>query len=628
MLRKCLGLLFVVFILTPVLPAMAHANLVRSEPPANTRLDTPPDELRIYFTEPLEAGFSQIEILNSQGEVLDLPSSTMSETDNQLLILSTKTLSDGIYTVSWRVVSQTDGHLTQGSFPFTIGLSHAISTSHTTITNETIPIASSVIRWINLFTLACLVGSIGFLVFVWYPAVPEGNPDIENSMRKLIYVAWLSVGSASILILLLQAQIVSGGDWQITFESLPQVILATRFGDLWIVRVILWFIFGFILRRSSQLSLPSSIILFTIGAIFLMTQSLFSHASGAVDTVPAVIADWLHLLAMSIWVGGLMQFIVIIPQIKTLLGYLALIVAYFSNMARLSVVILVITGTYAAWLHIGSLDALLTTFYGQAMLIKFLLFLPLLFIGAINLLLTGRGLRSGDGVWSKRLQYLIVAEIMLVIGVMGAVSVMTAISPARISVVAREAVPPEPETNTFFEMVLEDEMMIHLSVEPGYIGENTFYVDLFNEETLEIIDDASLIRLRFESEGNNLGESELRPELQDDGRYIVSGSNLSVGGDWRIRMTIQRPDEFDTVVDFEPTISEYLLPEMPEFSPAPMMYSRMTALIITGVSSMLAGALFLFFQRPIIITPQSVLIVIFIFAGIIITLNGLTILFS
>src|SRR5690606_25557157 len=122
----------------------------------------------------------------------------------------------------------------------------------------------------------------------------------------------------------------------------------------------------------------------------------------------------------------------------------------------------------------------------------------------------------------------------------------------------------------------------HLTIEPGTVGENTFYVDLYDQESNTIIDDASLIRLRFESETDNLGESELRPTLQG-GRYVVQGANLSVAGDWQIRMTIQRPNEFDTVLDFEPSISLAQQAVMPDFDPTPSRFKRGIALVITGI---------------------------------------------
>jgi hypothetical protein len=270
-----------------------------------------------------------------------------------------------------------------------------------------------------------------------------------------------------------------------------------------------------------------------------------------------------------------------------------------------------------------------TTRYGQAMSIKLMLFLPLLAMGAVNLLLTGQGLQDGKPIWSKRLKVLVGLEIALAIAILAAVGVMTAIAPARITLAARDAAPPPPENHSFFEMAFDDDLMVHFSIEPGTVGDNTFFVDLYNLETGEVLTDASLIRLRFEAEDANLGESELRPELNANGRYVISGSNLSLAGAWRIRMTIQRPEEFDTVVDFEPSIiSPEPAPPVPEFNPTPPTQSRALALICTGIAGILMSLVFLLRMRPITLNPQTLLTIVFLKGSIIILQSGIQILGS
>ena len=602
MLRQLSPVLFALIFIY-VIPAHAHANLRRSEPSANVRVDTAPDALYLYFSEPLEAEFSRIELRNIEDEILDTAPAILSDDDASILIQPVEDLADGIYTVAWRVVSQTDGHLTRGSFPIIIGdVSFFAELSDIPVDDE-IPVISSLIRWFNLLSLAWFAGSIAFLTFIWQESQFTQYTAVENRMRRIILAGWLGTGIATLLILVLQAQIASGEDWRAFFTILPQLIGGSRFGNLWIIRLILWSIAGIIIwKYSPQKPVSNSILLIIAGSI-LITQSLFSHASGSVDARSAVFADWMHLLAMSFWIGGLIQLLFVIPSMRKQLNDLAILVARFSNMARLSVMILVISGVYAAWLHIGTIEALLNTSYGLAMTVKLLLFSPLLLIGAINLLLTGQGLKNGKAIWSKRLQILVALEITLAILIIGAVGVMTAIAPARTTMALREAVPPPPQANPYFEMAIEDEMMIHFSIEPGTVGQNTFYVDLYDEAGSSVINDASLIRLRFENESDNSGQSELRPELQEDGRYTVSGANLSAEGDWQIRMTIQRPDEFDTVLDFEPSISLPEQPAIPDFDPAPSQSNRGFALLITGLAGTVSGLIFLFFQRPLRLKP-------------------------
>src|SRR5690606_27774638 len=142
-------------------------------------------------------------------------------------------------------------------------------------------------------------------------------------------------------------------------------------------------------------------------------------------------ADWLHLAASSIWIGGLVLFIVLIGTVRRQFSpatpVVSRMVGYFSNYMRAAVALLAVTGVYSAWLHVGSVEALFTTTYGQALVIKSVLIAPLLLIALVNLVLTQRRLDSGQAVWVGYLRQLIGAEIALTVGILGAVGVMTSI---------------------------------------------------------------------------------------------------------------------------------------------------------------------------------------------------------
>src|SRR6185436_14029858 len=97
-------------------------------------------------------------------------------------------------------------------------------------------------------------------------------------------------------------------------------------------------------------------------------------------------------------------------------------------------------------------------------------------------------------------------------------------------------------------------------------------------------------------ETQNYGESELRPTAQADapGVYTISGANLSVTGEWRIRTTIQRPDQFDTLVDFKPTMNLQPLPAQPApVDPNTPLPYRTLALLAAGILALVIGGFFL-----------------------------------
>ncbi|NWF71224.1 MAG: copper chaperone PCu(A)C [Chloroflexi bacterium] len=572
----------------------AHANLSRSDPAANASLDTAPVEIRLWFTEPLEAEFSRFMLIDSSGAVIETPESQLDPTDPTQLFMRPGELAQGLYTVSWRVLS-TDGHTTEGSFAFGIGVAVTPTATAPTI-SEAIPADSMLIRWINLLSLSLGIGSLAFWIFVWKPAVPQGQPDVERWMRRIIWSGWVLMGLAGIFMLLLQVAVAAGISVldAVTNPALSAVLSGSRYGQVWLARLVLWLGLGGVLwlaRREPWLYWVALI----LGCLMLLTNSLYSHASAMQqDTFLAIVSDWLHLTATALWMGGLIQFFVVIGTAKRQLGSITALlgdlVGHFSNFARVTVAALMISGMYAAWLQVGSVEALVTTVYGQALFIKLVLVAPLLAISAVNLVFTQRGLRNGESVWAGRLRGLVGAEITLTIAVLAAVGAMTAIAPARTVMAVRNAGTVET-VQPYFQMQITSTLMAHLEIMPGYVGENTFRITLYDTEGNPVID-ASRIRLRFDHAEQAIGQSELRPELQADGSYAITGANLSIPGTWEIRMTVQRPGAFDTLMDFEATVDSAPPPITPVIDTSIPLTSQWTASLVTGLALLGVGGFF------------------------------------
>ena len=576
--------------------ANAHASLARSEPPANAVLYEAPAEIRLYFTEPLEAAFSTIQLRDASGNTVQTAPAQLDPEDSFQMFLVPGELPDGLYTVAWKALSSADGHLTQGSYPLVIGA--AVGQAAATNTQEqTVPAESAAVRWLNVLSIALTTGGIGFVPLVWRSAAPAGHPQIERRLRRFMWASWLFLGVTTLLILLLQVAIVTEASIITAATSFPQIqaIFSTRFGQLWLLRLGAWLLVGVALAFARRDWRAYWLALLACGGMML-TQSLFSHASGAEDTLAAVATDWLHLAGMSLWIGGLAQFMNIIGVIRRSFIPAAEMtgrtVAHFSNLARAAVALLAITGVYSAWLQVGSLEGLLTTTYGQTLLIKTALMLPLLGIAAVNLFITQRRLLSGDVVWIGRLRRLVALEIGLTVAILGAVGVMTAITPARNTIAVRAATPdytpPQPIVETHSA---RDGFQAILDVTPGLVGENTFTITLASEDGTPV-EDASLIRLRFDHQTENLGTSELRPEHMGSGQYAVSGANLSVAGEWRIRATIQRPGEFDRVIDYRPMVEVYTPPPPPPLIDTRIpVDQRLLVLAALGILCIIAGSM-------------------------------------
>src|SRR5690606_34103854 len=105
------------------------------------------------------------------------------------------------------------------------------------------------------------------------------------------------------------------------------------------------------------------------------------------------------LAASSVWVGGLLTILIGLILVSGGTSserreVYASAIPRFSTLAIISVVVLTLTGLYAAWLQVGNLTALNTTDYGRTLTVKLVLIVPLLLLGAVNLLVIGPRMRA------------------------------------------------------------------------------------------------------------------------------------------------------------------------------------------------------------------------------------------
>jgi len=114
---------FVVAALSVIAAAVrveAHAFLVRAEPRVGSKVTKAPTEVRIWFSETVQAGVSSIHVFDLSGKQVDKKDTHSDRTNRAALCVSLiPALTPGSYKVIWRVTSA-DTHVTSGDFHFQI----------------------------------------------------------------------------------------------------------------------------------------------------------------------------------------------------------------------------------------------------------------------------------------------------------------------------------------------------------------------------------------------------------------------------------------------------------------------------------------------------------------------------
>lgn len=112
--------LSLLFLVSGEFPASAHAQLRSATPAAGSTVTSPPAEVLVNFSEPLEAAFSTVIVRDAVGKRVDEIDARVDSKDRKAMRVSLPPLTKGIYIVEWRALT-TDTHRTEGAFIFRVG---------------------------------------------------------------------------------------------------------------------------------------------------------------------------------------------------------------------------------------------------------------------------------------------------------------------------------------------------------------------------------------------------------------------------------------------------------------------------------------------------------------------------
>jgi copper transport protein len=222
----------------------------------------------------------------------------------------------------------------------------------------------------------------------------------------------------------------------------------TAFGAAWRVQVIgagLLLGGALVVRlavtRGGLPLLPAFALLALGPVVALWAISDAGHAATGGDATANVVIDLIHELATAAWLGGLVGLAVLaVPAALALadpdrVRLAAAVVVRFSALALTAVALLVVTGVYRALAEV-SVDDLVDTGYGRALLVKLGLFAVLLVGGAYNRMVVhprleraALGLDPDDRGAGAALRVSVRAELAVAFGLMVSVAVLISLAP-------------------------------------------------------------------------------------------------------------------------------------------------------------------------------------------------------
>jgi copper transport protein len=373
--RRALVVAAVVALAAPA-TAFAHASIRFEWPAYRERMAFSPRKVVLRFDQRVDVLPGAIQVLDRNGHnVAGTPWSI-----ERGVAVALPKLPRGAYTVRWKALS-TDGHVVNGVYTFGVHVPAPPVTEAVGAQGPTT--AEHVVRWLYFLGLALLVGGLGFELLVarvadrrrfWWP-VGAGA------------VVTLEVGIAAFLLRAEDAL-------QLPFTAflygdLSPVAGGTRFGQAFIAMEL-----GFALVAAlvflAWLTGRRALLwaAFALGLGLASGLSLSGHSSA---TATESVADWLHLCAAMVWIGGLVQLALVRRD--------ALAFRRFSRLATACVAVLIAAGTYLSVERFPQLHDLWRTGYGHVLLVKLALVAVALLWGATHqFLVLPRLERLGGGV--------------------------------------------------------------------------------------------------------------------------------------------------------------------------------------------------------------------------------------
>ncbi len=124
-------------------------------------------------------------------------------------------------------------------------------------------------------------------------------------------------------------------------------------------------------------------------AVFWYTRSMVSHAASDGDFSVRLLADWVHLGLVSLWVGDVILAGCVVLRASADMTAAdrrarATYVASLSRSATFALAGIVVTGIYAAWRSLGGLGGLVGNPYGNTLVAKLLLVGVAVLLGGFN----------------------------------------------------------------------------------------------------------------------------------------------------------------------------------------------------------------------------------------------------
>jgi copper transport protein len=542
--------------------------LISTDPGQGTVVATVPTTVSLTFSEPVVVVADGIRVFGPDGALLDTGEpvhlgrpatvgvglgSNDQPSNNQPGIQQR-----GTYTVSWRVISA-DSHPVAGAFTFSVG--HPSTNRTPGIAqpsgSTTVGVAYGIARAAAFGSFALLVGSIAFVLLCWPGAIAQGD------VRRVMLVGWAGLLAATMAGLLLQGPYGSGLGADRLFDSaIFSTTVDSRFGAALTARLMLLALTGgylvllcawleHVARRGHAWFGAIGVVL-AVG--LASTWAAAGHAAVGRHVALALPVDVVHLLAMGLWLGGLITLVFILryPSVEV-----AAPVYRFSSIAAGSVVILIGTGSYQSWRQLGSWAAFVSTDYGRLLLVKLGVVALLLSVAALSRSWVTRHRRAPVGAGAAPrsspvmstlghsvLRRSVLGEAALGVLVLSVTALLVNAEPGRTATAA--PLGPAHHVVSYDTGGPGGQGRLTIDVDPAATGPDTISVTV--EDPTGNPQDVAELTATLALTSRQFGPLPVPLQRTVPGHHVARGVQIPANGTWQLAVTVRTSDIDQTTV--------------------------------------------------------------------------------
>jgi copper transport protein len=577
-----------VLLVLAVLPASApaHATLQASTPARGATARIEPKQVVLRFDEAVEGNFGAVRVFDARGDRVDTGAvSHPGGAGAQLAVALKPGLPNGTYTATYRVVSA-DSHPVSGGFVFSIGkagtppaetVGDLLAGSSSGRATE---VAFGIARGADYLAIALVLGTLLFGLLSWRGAPPVADAAFARRTRVLL------LGGAGLGVVAGAAGIVGQGAtaggtsfWAALDPSVVREVLGTRFGTVWGLRVVDFTLIGVLVvasggggrarrpaavlgavasppvaPRAARLDGRALAVLALPAAFLAVTPALGGHATTQHPVALLAPLDVIHVVAMSAWVGGLIALVAAVPAATRALdpadrtALLSSTLSRFSAVALTSVAALIASGTAQSIVHLRSFGDLLDTAFGRAVLVKIIILVALVGLGALNRRRSLPRLRAAaasgatPGAVGRVLRTTLRAEVALVVVVLGVTAALVSYPP-----------PSAISAGPFSENARTGPLEVELTVDPARTGANAVHIYLFRAADGAPFAATEELTLEARMPSKGIGPLTATVHRAGPGHYVADALTLAPAGTWRVTVT-------DRVSDFDEYTATFSVP--------------------------------------------------------------------